>query len=391
MHPAPIYLDHNATTPLDPEVLEAMRPYFLAAGNAESRHACGRQARRGLELAKETVAQILGALSTEVIFTSGGTEANNLAVFGLAGAESSPGHVVASPIEHPAISEPVSRLEAAGFAIDYVPVDARGLADPAGMAAAFRSDTRFATLMLANNETGAIQPVKELSRLATERAISVHTDAVQAVGRISVDFHDLGVTTLAASAHKFHGPVGIGLLLVRSGVRLGSRLFGGGQQQGRRPGTVPVPLAVGLAAALQKWRNESAARAACWVALRDQLEAGLIGALGPDRVIRNGPLSRDLRLPQTLNLGFPGLDGDALLMQLDLAGVAASLGSACASGAARPSPTLVAMRVPDDRLRSSVRFSFGAATTEVEITEAVARIVTAVQRIAEAQDHDQVV
>jgi cysteine desulfurase len=379
--PAPIYLDHNATTPMDPAVLEAMRPHFLAAGNAESRHGFGRSARRAWEAAKETVAQILGAEPSEVIFTSGGTESNNLAVFGLAGAEGSPGHVVTSPIEHPAIVEPVARLEAAGFAVDRVPVDGQGLANATGMAATFRADTRFATLMLANNETGAIQPVGELASLAAARGIPVHTDAVQAVGRIPVDFHALGVATLAASAHKFHGPVGTGLLLVRSGVRLGSRLFGGGQQQGRRPGTVAVPLAVGLAAALKAWHDQAPARAARWTALRDRLEAGLIAALGAERVIRNGPTSDDRRLPQTVNLGFPGLDGDALLMQLDLAGIAASLGSACASGSTRPSPTLVAMRVPDDRLRSSVRFSLGATTTEAEIGEAIRRIAEVVGRI----------
>jgi cysteine desulfurase len=386
MHPTPIYLDYNATTPMDPEVLEAMRPFFLTAGNAESRHSFGRSARRAWDLAKETVARILGAEPTEVIFTSGGTEANNLAIFGLAGAESSPGHVVTSPIEHPAISEPISRLEAAGFAVDRVPVNGQGLADASRMAAAFRDDTRFATLMLANNETGAIQPVDKLVALAVARAIPVHTDAVQAVGRIPVHFHDLGVTTLAASAHKFHGPPGIGLLLVKSGVRLGSRLFGGGQQQGRRPGTVAVPLAVGLATALQKSHDQSSARISRWTALRDRLEASLIAALGPERVIRNGPIENERRLPQTLNIGFPGLDGDAILMQLDMAGIAASLGSACASGSTRPSPTLMAMRVPDDRLRSSVRFSVGAPTTEAEIDEAVARIVQVVGRITTAID-----
>ena len=260
MHPASIYLDHNATTPLDPEVLSAMSPYFLTPGNAESRHAFGRSARCGWEQAKETVARILGADPTEVIFTSGGTEANNLAVFGLAGAESSPGHVVGSTIEHPAIAEPLARLEAASFAVDRVPVDAQGLVNTAQVANALRPDTRFVTLMLANNETGAIQPVKELAAQVMPKGIPIHTDAVQAVGRIPVHFHDLKVTTLAASAHKFHGPVGIGLLLVRNGVKLGSRLFGGGQQQGRRPGTVAVPLAVGLAAALQKWHDQFQAR-----------------------------------------------------------------------------------------------------------------------------------
>jgi cysteine desulfurase len=252
------------------------------------------------------------------------------------------------------------------------------------MAATFRDDTRFATLMLANNETGALQPVADLAERARARGVPVHTDAVQAVGRVAVDFHALGVATLAASAHKFHGPVGAGLLLVRSGVRLGSRLFGGGQQQGRRPGTVAVPLAVGLAAALERWRREAEERRTRWAALRDRLEAGLAAALGPGRVVRNGPAEEALRLPQTVNLGFPGLDGDALLMQLDLAGVAASLGAACASGSTRPSPTLVAMRVPDDRLRSSVRFSLGATTTPAEVDDAVPRIVAAVERVAGA-------
>ena len=386
MNPEPIYLDHNATTPLDPEVLDAMRPYFLAAGNAESRHTFGRSARRAWELSRETVAQILDADPAEVIFTSGGTEANNLAVFGLAGAESSPGHVVSSAIEHPAIAEPVARLEAANFAVDRVSVNRQGCASATEMATAFRDDTRFATLMLANNETGAIQPVGELAELAAAHGIAVHTDAVQAVGRIPVHFHSLGVTALAASAHKFHGPAGIGLLLVRSGVRLGSRLFGGGQQQGRRAGTIAVPLVVGLTAALQKWHDQSEVRSRRWRTLRERLEAGLIATLGSQSIIRNGPDEENQRLPQTLNVGFPGLDGDALLMQLDLVGLAASLGSACASGSTRPSPTLVAMRVPDDRLRSSVRFSLGAMTTEGEIDDAIRRIVQVIGHIRTTED-----
>lgn len=379
-----IYLDNNATTAVDPEVLEAMRPHFLRPGNAESRHAAGRDARRAWDLAREDVGRILGADPSEVIFTSGGTEANNLAVFGLAGADGFPGHVASSPIEHPAIAEPVARLEAAHFEVNRPSVSPEGLADPFAIASTFRDTTRFATLMLANNETGAIQPVERLASLARAREVPVHTDAVQAVGRIPVDFHALGVSTLAASAHKFQGPVGVGVLLVRQGVRLGSRLFGGGQQQGRRAGTVAVALAVGLAKALEVWEREESARTARWLALRDQLETGLIAALGTGKVVRNGPTDTLARLPQTLNLGFPGVDGDALLMRLDLAGVCASLGSACASGSTRPSPTLVAMRVPGNRLRSSVRFSLGAFTTEAEVTEAIARTAEAVLGLAEA-------
>ena len=379
-----IYLDHNATSPLDPEVLEAMRPHWLAAGNAESRHAPGRSARRAWEGAKESVARVLGADPGEVIFTSGGTEANNLAIFGLTDLDRGVGHLVSSALEHPAITEPVARLEVAGWAVDRVSPDREGIVVAERMAESFRPETRLATLMLANNETGALQPVARLAALARERGISVHTDAVQAVGKIPVDFHALGVATLAASAHKFHGPVGAGLLLVRDGVRLHPGLFGGGQQQGRRPGTVAVPLAVGLASALERWQAEADARAGRWAALRDHFEAGLIAALGADRVVRNGPADPCSRLPQTLNVGFPGLDGDALLMQLDLAGISASLGSACASGATRPSVALQAMRVPDDRLRSSVRFSLGAGTTEGEVEDALRRTVEVVARIARA-------
>ncbi len=383
----PIDLDQNATTPLDPAVLEAMRPHWLAGGNPESRHAAGRSARRAWERARESVARRLGAEPSEVVFTSGGTEANNLAIFGLMGSEPDrASHVVASPIEHPAVAGPVERLEAGGVAVSRPEVGPDGLARAEAMADAIQSGTRLATLILAHNETGAIQPVGDLARRAAVCGVPVHTDAVQAVGRVAVDFHALGVATLAASAHKFHGPAGVGLLLVRQGVTLAPRLFGGGQQSGLRPGTPPVALAVGLAAALERWHGEAEARIGRWRRLRDRLEAALIAALGPSRVVRHGPADEARRLPQTLHLGFPGLDGDALLMQLDLAGVAASLGSACASGSTQPSATLVAMRVPEDRLRSSVRFSLGATTTEAEIDEAVRRVAAVVARIGGGTD-----
>ena len=290
--------------------------------------------------------------------------------------------MVSSPIEHPAVAEAVARLEADGFAVDRPAVDAAGVADAERMAAGFRPETRLATLMLANNETGALQPVARLAALA-QRGGSPGAHRRGAGGRPDPGrFPRPGRGHARRQRHKFHGPVGAGLLLVRSGVRLRPRLYGGGQQQGRRPGTVAVPLAVGLAAALERWQAEAEARTARWTALRDRLEAGLIAALGPGRVVRNGPSDDALRLPQTVNLGFPGLDGDALLMQLDLAGIAASLGSACASGSTRPSPTLVAMRVPDDRLRSSVRFSLGATTTAAEIDDALGRIIAIVGRLS---------
>ena len=380
----PIYLDHNASAPLAPEVLEAMRPFWLAVGNPDSRHQAGRGARRALTDASETVARILGADPDEVVFTSSGTEANNLAIFGHAIQGRDPGCVVASPIEHPAVAEPLARLETLGFVVKRPGVDLEGLVHiaPVVTVATDHERARLVTLMLANNETGAIQPVEELATALAGHGIPVHTDAVQAVGRIPVDFHALGVATLAASAHKFHGPVGAGLLLVRKGMTLARHLYGGAQQKNRRPGTVPVALAMGFAAALQHWHNASTARIAKWRTLRDRLESGLLAALGPQAVIRNGPTDDSVRLPQTLNVGFPGVDGDALLMQLDLAGIAASLGSACASGSTQPSATLVAMGVPADRLRSSVRFSLGATTSEAEIDEALRRVIFVVSGLA---------
>lgn len=364
-----IYLDHNASAPLDPDVFEAMRPHWLALGNPESRHGHARGPRRALERARETVAAVLNAEPDEVLFTSGGTESNALALRGLLGDEGPPARVLTSPIEHPAVAGPVERIGRRGFAVDRIAVDRDGRVDAGSMAALATGETRLATLILAHNETGVIQPVAALADRLAGLGVPVHTDAVQAVGRVPVDFRALGVATLAASAHKFHGPVGVGVLLARRGLRI------------ERPGTPPVALAVGLAAALEKWQRESAGRIARWSGLRDRLEALLIAGLGPDAVVRTGPDDPAVRLPQTLHVGFPGLDGDALLMQLDLAGVSASLGSACASGSSRPSPSLVAMGLPADRLRSSVRFSLGAGTTEAEIDEAARRIVEAVGRI----------
>lgn len=379
----PIYLDHNASAPLAPEVLEAMRPFWLASGNPESRHSLGRHSRRAYEQARETIARILNADPSEVIFTSGGTESNNLAIFGLAGDDQTgrARHLVTSPIEHPAVSEPVAHLEAQGVLVDQAEVRGDGRVDIEAMANRLRPESTLATLILAQNETGVLQDVARLVKRAGEQGIPVHTDAVQAVGRVPVDFKGLGVATLAASAHKFHGPVGVGVLLVRSDVSLVPRIFGGGQQSGKRAGTPAVALAVGMAEALRLWHQESEQHIHHWIRLRDRLEALLVAGLGRALVVPTGPRGSDDRLPQTLHVGFPDLDGDALLMQLDLAGVAASLGSACASGSTQPSSTLQAMKVPENRLRSSVRFSLGASTTEEEIDEAARRIIDVVRRI----------
>ncbi len=378
---SPIYLDHNASAPLDPEVLEAMRPHWLASGNPESRHQFGRGPRRALDQARETVARILNADPAEVLFTSGGTESNNLGLLGLAGDQ--PGPLVTTPIEHPAVTEPLNALVKRGWSLKQLPVGGDGRVILEAIEPSVGPETRLGSMILAQNETGVLQPVNRLVEAGSRFGIPIHTDAVQAVGRIPVDFRALGVTTLAASAHKFHGPVGVGLLLIRSEARerFQPRLFGGGQQQGRRPGTPAVALAVGLGAALHRWNRAYEERQKQWVQLCDLLESMLREGLGRDGVRRTGPDDPNLRLPQTLHLSFPGINGDALLMQLDLAGVACSIGSACASGSTTPSPTLLAMGFDDDLARSSIRFSFGAESTVAEVTEAGLRVIEAVRQV----------
>jgi cysteine desulfurase len=370
-----IYLDNNATTPVLPAVWEALRPFQTEVyGNPASAHRAGRRARQALEDAREQVAALLGAHPDEVVFTSGATEANNLALTGLAG--DPPGHVVTSPIEHPSVSEPVQRLAERGFAIDDLPVNRTGVVCAEGLPERLRPDTRLVTVMLANNETGAVQPVRLLvARL--ESACAFHCDAVQAVGKLPVHFHDLGVTTLSFSAHKFHGPRGIGALLVRRGTRLRPLLLGGHQQRGRRPGTEPVALVVGLATALDLAEREREARLARVRALRHRLLDQLRATAAP--VVLNGP--EEGGVPHTINLSFPGCRADALLMCLDLAGVACSTGSACSSGSLLPSPVLRAMGVPEEVLHSAMRFSLSALLTEEEIDEAARRIAAAVARV----------
>jgi cysteine desulfurase len=371
-----IYLDNNATTPLLPAAWEAMRAGYLEAfGNPGSAHRAGRRARQLLEDSRERIAALLGADADEVVFTSGATEANNLALTGLAG--DPPGHLIASPIEHPSVGEPLRQLARAGFAFDTLPVTSIGTVRSADLASLLRPDTRLVAVMLANHEAGAIQPIAELTGTLDGRA-SFHCDAVQAAGKIPVDFHALGVTTLSLSAHKFHGPRGIGALLVRRGTRLRPMLHGGHQQQGRRPGTEAVALAAGMAVALAAACREMDERTAHVRWLRQAFLAHLRAGAGP--IVVNGPADSE-GIPHTLNLSFPPLKADALLMALDLAGVAASTGSACSSGSLLPSPVLQAMNVPDSVLRSAMRFSFSFQNTLTEIEEAARRICQIVQKL----------
>lgn len=380
----PIYLDNNATTPLLPAVMAAMQPHLTEGfGNPASAHTFGRHARRALEDARDCVASLLGALPEEVIFTSGGTESNNLALFGLAGHP--PAQVIISAIEHPSVAEPAARLAERGFTITRLPVDRCGLVKTDALADLLQSQTRLVAVMMVNHETGAIQPVAELVG-QLPAGVAFHCDAVQAVGKVPVDFHDLGVTTLSLSAHKFHGPKGVGALLARRGTQLQPTTWGGHQQQGRRPGTESVALAVGLAKALELAQHEQQGRRERVRRLRSLFLDRLCADAGP--VIVNGSDDPALDSPYTLNVSFPGCQADALLMNVDLAGVACSTGSACSSGSLLPSPVLQAMSVAAEILHSAMRFSFSALSTEEEVIEAAGRVIVVVKRLRECDGGD---
>jgi cysteine desulfurase len=357
-----------------------MRPFFDESfGNPSSAHQHGRRARKALEDAREQIASLLDAYPDEVIFTSGATEANNLAILGLAGEP--PGRLIASPIEHPCVIEPLRLLERRGFTLDWLPVDSTGAVgvppsgglrapEPPEGGTSAPGDPRLLAVMLVNHETGVVQPVRELRQ---QSPAAFHCDAAQAVGKIDVRFHDMGVTSLSLSAHKFHGPKGIGALLLRRGTKLRPLLSGGHQQQGHRPGTEPVALVVGMALALDMACRERAQRTEDVQRLRDRFVA--IVTEGASPVVVNGVAA----IPFTLNVSFPGAKADALLMALDLAGVACSTGSACSSGSLLPSPVLRAMGVPDDVLHSAMRFSFSHLLSMDDVEEASRRVVQQVR------------
>lgn len=390
---APINLDHNATTPLLPEVAEAMRAAALDyPGNPASQHELGRRARRVLEDCRERIGELLGAQmggmrADRVIFTSGGTESNNLALRGLLGPWVGGHHVATGPdaqldlivsaIEHPSIAAAADALAEQGARVARAPVDAKGQIQLAALPDLLARRPRLASLMLANNETGVLQPIAEAAALCGDAGVLIHTDAVQAVGKAPVNFAALGVDALTATAHKFHGPVGIGVLLVRSGVELAPQLAGGFQQAGARPGTETVALAAGMRTALDAWQQESAARTARLAALGQQLQTALLAEL-PDAIIVGAQAPR---LPHTLCVACPGVDRQQLVISLDLAGVACSTGSACASGSSEPSPVLVAMGLPEAVISGAIRLSWGAATTPAEIAEAARRICLSVNQL----------
>ncbi len=366
-----IYLDYNATTPIDPKVAECMRPYLTGCfGNPSSTHVEGRRAKAALEEARERVARCLGCRPAEVIFTSGGSESNNLAIRGLVEARGG-GHVITSAVEHPAVLEVVLALENEGrISLSIVGVDRFGRADPAAVASALRDDTVLVSLMLANNEVGTLQPVAELASLCRERGVAMHTDAAQAVGKVPVDIAELGVDLLSVAGHKLYAPKGVGALFVRDGVEITPQIRGAAHERGLRAGTENVLLAVGLGAACELAGAEVEAEQERLAGLRNRL-LGLFHE-GFTGVVEHGdPASR---LPNTLSVAFPGVDASRLLVDLGDE-VAASAGAACHSEGVAVSHVLEAMGVDEATARSTVRFSVGRFTTEEEIDRAAALIV----------------
>jgi cysteine desulfurase len=375
----PVYLDYNATTPVDRSVLDAMLPYLTEeAGNASSIHSPGQHARAAVEAARESVALLLGANPAEIVFTSGGTEADNLALLGTTQASRSPQkHVVTTSIEHHAVLNTCEALEKRGVEITYVRVGENGIVDPQDVRRALRPETLLVSVMHANNETGAIQPVEAIGQIARDAGVYFHCDAVQSAGKLPVDVNRLKVDLLSVSAHKIYGPKGVGALYVRPGTPVEPQLFGGHQQRDLRPGTENVPGIVGLGKAAQLARLHRDEDSRTIAALRDRLEDSLLSVIGSVRV--NG--DRERRVSNTTNLAFAGAGGEALLIALDLLGLACSTGAACSSGAVEPSHVLTAMGLSSDQARSSLRFSLGRGTTAEEIDEAVAIIPRAVARI----------
>jgi cysteine desulfurase len=373
-----IYLDHNSTTPVDPRVLAAMLPYLAENfGNANSIHSSGQRARAAVDAARQSVAELLGAKASEIVFTCGGTEADNLAIFGIVNPCDQPRkHVVTTAIEHHAVLNTAQALEKQGVDVTYVPVNREGIVDPDDIREAIRPETVLISVMLANNEIGTIQPIAEIGRIAAEEDIYFHCDAVQAAGKMRVDVKELGVDLLSISGHKLYAPKGVGALFVRTGTELGPMFFGGHHERDRRPGTENVPGIVGLGKAAQLAMENLDADVVRLAALRDRFENALLALPG---VRVNGNVRE--RAPNTSNLSFEAAGGEALVIALDLQGVMCSSGAACSSGAVEPSHVLTAMGLTPEQARSSLRFSLGRPTTEHEIDEAIRIIPLVVERL----------
>lgn len=380
-----IYLDHNATTPLHPAVLEAMLPYFVAEfGNPSSTHYFGQRASQAIEGAREAVAALIGARPSEIVFTSGGTEADNAAIFGLMGhalrtqrkSAGAPPHLITTAIEHDAVLNACRALEKLGVSVTYVSVGRDGVLSPDAIRLAIRPETALISVMHANNEIGTLQPIEEIGRIAAEAGIPFHTDAVQSAGKVSIDVNRLGVSLLSLSAHKFYGPKGSGALFIRKSVKIDPLLCGGQNERGRRAGTENVAAIVGFGKACELVRSDLVAASAYVSELRDRLENGLLARIPGARV--NGDPTR--RVPNTSSLTLPGVESESLIIALDLAGLACSAGAACSSGTVDPSHVLTAIGLTPAEARASLRLSVGRTNTSEEIDRALELISTAVAR-----------
>jgi cysteine desulfurase len=371
-------MDHSATTPVAARVLQAMLPYLSDKfGNASSLHSFGQEAKVALEESREKVAGLLGASPEEIIFTSGGTESDNLALKGIARRNCKQGrHIITTCIEHPAILETCKTLEKEGFAVTYLPVTGEGLVDMAALEAAIRLDTILISVMHANNEVGTIQPIEEIGRLAAEKDIYLHTDAVQSVGKIPTDVNALGVDLLSLSAHKIYGPKGVGALYIRKGTKLDSIVQGGGHERGLRSGTENVAGIVGLAEAAEICGESMYAEGQRLSKLCDRLATLVLGRVKDAKI--NGTMKR--RLPGSLNFGFSYVEGESLLLYLDSKGIAVSTGSACSSHKLEPSHVLLSLGLKPEECHGSLRITMGRSNTEEEVDYVAECIVEAVER-----------
>jgi len=373
-----IYLDNNATTPVLPEVFDAMRPYFGDGfGNASSIHHHGQQTRAAVEDARERVAALLGCRASEIVFTSGGTEADNLAIAGLVKAGD---HVITSSIEHHAVLLACRHLEELGVEVTVLPVDSRSLLDPVDVRRALRPNTKLISIMMANNETGVLQPVEEIGKIAAEAGVYFHTDAVQTAGKIVIDVKRIGCHALSISGHKIHAPQGVGALYVRKGTQIQPLFYGGRHERSRRAGTENVPGIVGLGKAAELAQNAlDRGDDQKMTAMRDRLQQGILAQVEEAGVSGDGAA----RVPNTTNIHFDHIDGEAIVIALDLKGLAVSTGAACSSGAIEPSHVLVAMGLRPDQARASIRFSLGKQTVAEDIDFALALVPETVARLRE--------
>ena len=372
-----IYMDHNATTPLREEALDAMLPYLREAfGNASSLHTFGMQARRAIEAAREQVATALAAQPREIVFTGCGTESDNQAIKGIARGDRGD-HVITTQIEHKAVLETCQYLEKQGVRVTYLPVDEHGMVSAADVAQAITEQTVLVSIIFAHNEVGTIQPIAEIGRICRERNVRFHTDAVQAVGKLPIDVNELGIDLLSLSAHKFYGPKGIGALYVRKGVKVDPLLHGGHQERGRRAATENVASIVGLGKAIELRQEEIESEAERLTALRERLYTGITERIG--HVHLNGHPTE--RLPGTLDVGFEYIEGEGIIMGLDIAGVAVSSGSACTSASLEPSHVLLAMGVETGLAQGSIRFSLGRGNTSADVDYVLEQLPPIIERL----------